>query len=353
MVYLLPINHRIMAEKIAAELDLSPADTQSLVSGSLGPDSHADFPHATGKDGKILYNLDNARALFLENDDYCYGELGNALHYIQDKWSNNNEAEKTVALVSDEALLKHINQSETMNDTQKNYLETVNMLLKIKKSGIESWFNHSWGFFHRDFSSCIYLFADILELMLPSMKPEISTDDTESVKAHIQSEAFKTSIKDGLIFSVKNNFLKPKLSGYPAAVYLLALTKPPAKCSDALVNLNIAFRLSLELARLTLLKPERFQFVDNWTQRGKLVGKKIGIINLLPQYHVLIPQPAKEVYKTRKAHFDEERKRFLANWAQVKHQSPTLGYHSEIWKLLLTIIVDLLNQDNDWTEQLV
>jgi len=129
-----------MAEKIAAELDLSPADTQSLVSGSLGPDSHADFPHATGKDGKILYNLDNARALFLENDDYCYGELGNALHYIQDKWSNNNEAEKTVALVSDEALLKHINQSETMNDTQKNYLETVNMLLKIKKSGIESWF---------------------------------------------------------------------------------------------------------------------------------------------------------------------------------------------------------------------
>jgi len=347
---LLGITHRAIAEKIAKELGLSQKDTSLLVSGVLGPDTHADFPHATGKDGKILYHLDNARALFLENDDNCYSELGNVLHYIQDKWCSTSETEKKVSIISDELLLDYINRSEIPDDSRKCWLETINVLKQIREKGIESWFNHSWGFFNKNFSNCVFIFTDVLENMLPTMKPEIPLGDTEKIKIYIQSEAFKASISDGLIYSIKNNFLKPKISGYPGAMSMLVLINPPPQSLDVIINVNVAFRLSMEIARLTLSKAEYFKFVDDWTQRGEFVGGKIGLTYVMPNLLVLIRKPVGQVYKERKARFEEEVRLFLEEWSEIKDQLPVVKTHSEVWKILLTKIVELLSQDEYWNE---
>ena len=42
--------HNAIGEQIAAELGFSGENAKIFVDGSTGPDSHGDFPHATGKD---------------------------------------------------------------------------------------------------------------------------------------------------------------------------------------------------------------------------------------------------------------------------------------------------------------
>jgi len=337
---LLGINHKIIGEKIAAELKFSPEATKLFLSGITGPDSHGDFPHFKGKDGKILYSIDEARTLFLENDDYCYCELGNALHYIQDKWSNEQTNERFVK-ISDELLLKQISKSDLTNGTKKNYLQKIALLSKIKNNGIDSWFNPSWGFFHKDFASCVYVFVDVLELTLPKIKPEIYGAEIAEMKSYLKSENLKTSIKDGLFFSIKENFLKPKLSGYPAAIYLLAKTSPPSEGADLLLNLNIAFRLSLEISKLVLAKPQDLKHSDKWTQKRE-IGQKIGLGNILPEYHILIIKPLEEIYQKRKAFFEKQVKTFLSEQKKPTHKNPILKHRSEIWDLLFGTVIELL-----------
>ncbi len=66
------------------------------------------------------------------------------------------------------------------------------MLLYTKNSGIESWFDHSWGIWHRDYAGCVHVFVDIIELMLPTLQPDVSiTGNKEKLKSYINSEAFK------------------------------------------------------------------------------------------------------------------------------------------------------------------
>ena len=82
--------HKAFAEKIALELGFSGLNARVFIDGSLGPDSHGDFPHDFGKNAKLLHKLDAARDLYHLKDEYAYGELGNVLHYIQDKWVGNS-----------------------------------------------------------------------------------------------------------------------------------------------------------------------------------------------------------------------------------------------------------------------
>jgi hypothetical protein len=125
-------------------------------------------------------------------------------------------------------------------------MSLANMLLFTKNSGIESWFDHSWGIWHRDYPSCIYVFADILKLMLPTLQPNPSiTGNKETLKAYVKSETFKNATQNGFFASVLTNFVYPKLAGYAAAVYSLASISPPADNSSSVVDLNI----SLEIAR--------------------------------------------------------------------------------------------------------
>ena len=342
---MLRTTHKAIAERIASELEFSEENTKIFVSGSTGPDSHGDFPHATGHNSKILSKIDMARTLFLQNDEYSYGELANALHYIRDKWTHNPEAEtEEVTIFDDNQFLKSVEELNIPKKAAEEYMSLANMLLFTKNSGIESWFDHSWGIWHRDYSSCIYVFADILELMLPTLQPDTSiTGNKENLKAYVKSETFKNATQNGFFASVLTNFVYPKLTGYAAAVYSLASISPPADNSNAVLNLNIAYRLSLEIARYTLMPTEQFKYSDSWTTGKKdKNGARMSLTYVLPQYHVLIPKPEDEVHKERLLHFDTDAEIFLAESSRIDESLPVFRHRSETWITLFSRLVEML-----------
>ncbi|MFB3889987.1 MAG: hypothetical protein ACE14S_10890 [Candidatus Bathyarchaeia archaeon] len=332
-----------MAERIAAELHLSREATHLLADGSVGPDSHADFPHATGKDSKILRMIGEARTFFLENDDYCYGVLGNALHYVQDKWvPEETPGEKSLVFLDDTSLQRYITDNVASRKALKDYSKAARSLVEIKNQGIDHWFDYSWGFWHKDYAGCVFVFADILELMLPTLKPEFSTTTSiEDLRAFAHSEDFRARVGEAFAFSLRNN-LKPKLSGYPAAICHLALTEPPVGCRDSVVDLNIAYRLSVEIARHVLLPPEKFKFSDDWTIRKKIGEKCINLTLVVPQYHILVPKPVEEVQAERERDFEEARRSFLADWSSYKTCLQSVTCRSDVWKVIFTGLVELL-----------
>jgi hypothetical protein len=342
---MLRTTHKAIAERIASELGFSEENTKIFISGSTGPDSHGDFPHATGHDRKILSKIDTARTLLLQNDEYSYGELANALHYIRDKWTRNPEVEtEQVVILDDGQFLKSIEQLNIPKKVAEEYMSLANMLLFTKNSGIESWFDHSWGIWHRDYSSCIYVFADILELMLPTLQPDTSiTGNKENLKAYVTSETFKNATQNGFFASILTNFVYPKLAGYAAAMYSLASINPPADYSNAMVDLNIAYRLSLEIAKYTLLPPEQFKYSDSWTNGIKdKNGARIPLTYVLPQYHILIPKPEDEVHKERLLRFDADAESFLTEWSKINGSLPIFRGRSETWVTLFSRLVEML-----------
>jgi hypothetical protein len=342
---MLGTTHKAIAERIASELVFSEENTKIFISGSIGPDTHGDFPHATGHNSKILNKIDTARTLFLQNDEYSYGELANALHYIRDKWTHNPEVEiEQVTILDDVHFLKSVEQLNIPKKIAEEYIGIANMLLFTKNSGIESWFDHSWGIWHRDYSSCVYVFADVLELMLPTLQPDAAiTSNKENLKAYIKSETFKKATRNGFFASILTNFVYPKLAGYGAAVYCLASINPPANYCNSIVDLNIAYRLSLEIARYTLLPPERFIFSDSWTNGMKdKNGARMPLKFVLQQYHVLIPKSEDEVHKERLLRFDVDANRFLNEWSKIDEASPVFKGRSETWITLFSRLVEML-----------
>ena len=336
--------HRVIGERIAVELGFSEENMRIFVDGSTGPDSHGDFPHAAGKDRKILGKIDEARTLFFLNDEYSYGEVANALHYVRDKWTRTPEGEKEVAvLMDDEGFMQSVKRLNLPKEAKEVYLGVAETLLAIKNSGIDSWFDHSWGIWHRDYSSCVYVFADVVEMMLPTLQPDASVrGNREKLKEYVESEAFKKAMQEGFFASLVTNFLYPKLVGYPAAMYCLASLSPPVdyRCGD--VDLEIAYRLSLEIARYTLMPAEQFRYRDGWTDREKREADKPMLAYVLPKYHVLIPKAADVVRKKRLLIFDAEGRRFLEEWPGVAESLPALGIHSDAWKALLFGLVEML-----------
>jgi hypothetical protein len=342
---MLRTTHKAIAERIASELGFTEENTKIFISGSTGPDSHGDFPHATGHNSKILSKIDTARTLFLQNDEYSYGELANALHYIRDKWTHTPEAEtEQVIILDDSQFLKFVEELNIPKKVAEKYMSLTNMLLFTKKSGIESWFDHSWGIWHRDYSSCIYVFADILELMLPTLQPDASiTGNKENLKAYVKSETFKNATQNGFFASVLTNFVYPKIAGYAAAVYSLASISPPAENNSSVVDLNIAYRLTLEIARYTLLPTEQFKYSDSWTNGMKdKNGARLPLTYVLPQYHVLIPKPEDEVHKERLLRIDADAEIFLTEWSRINEASPVFRARSETWIILFSRLVEML-----------
>jgi hypothetical protein len=334
--------HKIIGEKIACELGFTNQNTQIFVDGSTGPDSHADFPHAVGKNKKILKLIETARTSYLENDEYAYGELANALHYIQDKWVSDSLSEEEPDLMVDDDQFLEAIKSLTISEKEiEEYLEMANSLLTVKNQGIESWFDHSWGIWHKDYPSCVYVFADIVEMMLPTLQPDSSiTGNLENFKKYVQTESFNKATREGFLSSVMTNFLYPKLAGYPAAMYFLALISPPSKLEIAKVNLNIVYRLSLEIARYTLSPPELFQYQDSWTYKTE--NKQMSLTFVVPQYHVLIPKPVREVQEERRLSFYDETHSFIEEWPNIAEGLPALKDRSEKWKIILSGLVAFL-----------
>ena len=342
--------HKAIGERITAELGLSEENARIFIEGSTGPDSHADFPHAVRKERKILAKLDEARTLFLLNDEYSYGEVANALHYIRDKWTRTREGERENAVeMNDQEFMRSVELLDLPEEAKKTYLGVAKSLLEVKNSGIESFFDHSWGIWHRDYASCVYVFADVVEMMLPTLQPDASVrGNSEKLEEYLRSEAFKKATQEGFSASLATNFLYPKLVGYPAAMYCLASLSPPAGFRGGVVDLEIAYRLSLEIARYTLLPSQQFKHQDAWTERAEREKEKPKLAFVLPEYHVLIPKPADEVRRDRLLIFDAEERRFLGEWPDVAEALRVSGHHSDNWRMLLSGLVELLKEKQGW-----
>jgi len=336
--------HKIIADKIAGCLGFSTQNAYIFVDGTLGPDTHGDFPHKTGKNSKILQKIDEARQLFFLNDEYAYGELGNALHYIQDKWVDDVKiANETNLTTDDKEFAEKIKQAQIPENLKQEYLNIANILLKIKNNGIDSWFNHQWGIWHIDYASCVYVFADIVEMMLPTLQPDTTvTSDKTKLKQYVQSEAFKQATKEGFLASLKTNYLYPKIQGYTAAMFTLSLIKPPTNQSNSEINLQIVYRLSQEIARYTLAKPEQFKYQDNWTHKTNAQQVKLGLLK--PQYLTLLQQPINEVHKERLTSFFDEKQKFLHAWPSIQNALLTIS-RTETWKIILSGLIEILKTE--------
>ena len=333
--------HKIIAEKISTTLGFSIHDAYIFVDGTLGPDTHGDFPHKIGKNRKILYKLDEARQLFFFRDEYAYGELGNALHYIQDKWVDDvTILNETPLITEDSALIEKINQSQMTLDLKKKYLNIANILHKIGNNGIDDWFDHEWGIWHTDYASCVFVFADIVEMMLPTLQPDITiTSDTAKLKKYVCSDAFKHATGVGFFASLTTNYLDPKIRGYTAAIFALSLIEPPTNESNIEINFHLVYKLTQEIARYTVAKPEQFKYQDNWTHKTNTQRVKLGL--LIPQYLTLIQEPIVEVHEKRLKSFFDEKKKFLDQWPSIQKAMPQIQ-RTETWKIVLSGLMDQL-----------
>lgn len=333
--------HKAFAEKIAKELGFSEDNTWIFVDGSMGPDTHGDFPHDKGKSSKLLSKLDEARELYHFNDEYAYGELGNAIHYLQDRWVGNSKSENQLEIIDDKQLSTIVKQPDILKETTEEYESIIDSLCALRDKGIDQWFDFRWGIWHRDYSSCIFVFADIIELMLPTLQPnQTILSDKKKFKEYVGSEAFRKATKEGFLASIITNYLDPKLQGYPSAMYCLASITPPSKNRNFTVDFNIAYRLSLEIARYTVGKPELFKFQDSWTHKS-ITKKHMALSLVIPQYHVLIPKPVDEVHAERQWNFYEEKSKFLDEWPNLENKISELK-RSDTWKLLVLELVKML-----------
>ena len=333
--------HKVIAEKIAESLSFSTRNAHFFVDGTLGPDTHGDFPHKSGKNSTILHKIDEARQLFFFNDEYAYGELGNALHYIQDKWVDDVDVANQAGLVTDDrVLIEKIEQAKLSQNLKKQYLNIANILHRIGDNGIDDWFNHQWGIWHIDYASCVFVFADIVEMMLPTLQPDTKViSDTTKLKKYVDSEAFKQATEAGFFASLTTNYLDPKIQGYTAAMFSLSLIEPPKNQENLEINFNLAFRLSLEIARYTVAKPEKFKYQDNWTHKTTIQRVKLGFLR--PQYLVLIQEPITEVHEKRVTNFFDEKQNLLDEWPSIQNAMPQIQ-RTETWKIILAGLIEQL-----------
>jgi hypothetical protein len=332
--------HKTIGNKICRELGLNEKNSFIFVDGCIGPDSHCDFPHDLTKQKKALSKIDKARSLHFLNDEYAYGEIGNALHYIQDIWVNQNNSTEN-DLLNDDRLLELIENTELPTQIQEDYKQLASELLTIERSGIEEWFNHSWGIWHKDYASCVFVFADIIEFMLPTLAPSIAGKGKEKLEEYVNSEAFEKAAKEGFLASTITNYCYPKLSGYSAAIYSLASLKPPSTNENTeKINLNIVYRLSTELAKYTVSPSTNFTFEDGWTNKEKDHSL---LAFIMPEYHVLIKHPIDDVQKQRNLSFHWDVKEFTENWSNIKQELSKLDNGCENWRIILSGLVRMLS----------
>jgi hypothetical protein len=125
-------------------------------------------------------------------------------------------------------------------------------------------------------------------------------------------------------------------------MFTLSLIKPPTNQSNSEINLQIVYRLSQEIARYTLAKPEQFKYQDNWTHKTNAQQVKLGLLK--PQYLTLLQQPINEVHKERLTSFFDEKQKFLHAWPSIQNALLTIS-RTETWKIILSGLIEILKTE--------
>jgi len=214
--------HRRIAREIAKALNLNEREASLLEVGSVGPDSWANFPHHEGKECEIAANILVARKLYVQDDDECFARLGNALHYIQDRWTMRprlsdkhtkwEESINLAPILDDSQLENAIKQALLPTKAEKAYLSFLEDIAKglviIPNEALkQKW--ESAGFYYIENIPC-----------LPKPPYELP-------------------------FKISSEYLRP----FGAKVICYALQNRPTTWSTPTLDLNVAYRICLEVAR--------------------------------------------------------------------------------------------------------
>ena len=248
--------HIAIAKKISKDLELESKPTKLLINGSTAPDLWGNFPHHRRKEGDILRRIAKARIMFLQDDDEYYHELGIALHYLEDKWTlsprvadehTNYERENAKApFTNDFFLSRFVHISEMPTKAINGYKKLLESLSKIKEEGINKVYNLSWSFWDSRYK---YI-PQIYHPVSGSMRiPDLNSWDTDGFARAIDKWEQKA--------------MEPVITGYQAAINSLALTVRPSSFSYPILDLNIAYRIGLEITRYTLIPIKTLDKNDN------------------------------------------------------------------------------------------
>lgn len=355
--------HQLIAEKIGSDLGLSERNIKLLVVGSMSPDSWADFPHHSGKDMEISRKLASARNMFLKDDDECYVELGIALHYLEDRWTlrprlaeKHTDWENQIdisPLLDDLALLKSVDESAIPQKAIDQYKMLFDSLIKIRKEGIESVFDPEWGFW-LDYDTCIGMLVGTLEqinleMIKRNVLPHQCADKSFCRICNQKLLDFynQEGHDSGMRKYVDANFVVPVVSGYQAAILWLAKWDRESTWSTPIIDINIAYRICMEISRYTLTAPKDLKVETEWnrpyyTENEQVKGVRLSLgdenVTFSPISGLrLIRLPMEQATALRR------RQLLQARIDALKPENAFLFHlvpHSEIWDDILTKMLE-------------
>lgn len=229
--------HRRIAREIAKDLNLNEREASLLEVGSPGPNSWANFPHHEGKEYEIAKNILGARKLYIQNDDECFAHMGNALHYIEDRWTMRPR-------LSDKHTKweESINQAPILDDSQ---LENVIRGALLPKKAEKAYLS----------------FLEDLKKGLVSILDEALKQKWESLGFYCEG--------DIPYLPFAGIYLKP----FGAKVVYYALQSRPTTWSNPVLDLNFAYRICLEVARNVFSKEDD---KEDWTLPAPAPPSPIG-----------------------------------------------------------------------------
>jgi hypothetical protein len=247
--------HARIAREIARRLNLDSGNVALLESGSVNPDSFIPFPHHKGRDDLILSNTFDARALFLENDDEAFIKLGEACHFLADKWTLRPRID-----------IKHFKwESEIESASFENDQQ---FLKELRKSPITS----KAKIFYEKLLTAITELANIKDCM--QTKPLITElIEVENAVLLAQKQAqFLLMVASSIDVNSAENF-KSKLPHinktaldftgfipFPLLSHIMWITREGTRASTystPSIDLNLSLRLCLLASYFVLQKDER------------------------------------------------------------------------------------------------
>jgi len=229
---MLEATHRKIAKDIAKVLKLNERKANLLEIGSVNPDSWADFPHHFGKEDEISEAILKARRLFLEIDDECFSTLGNALHYIADRWTlrprlgdKHTQWENAISfaqILDDQQLEEEIKKPCMPTKAEQAYL----VFLDVLRGGV----------FHPS---------------IPGEKiVKCDYDRRGTCAGCMQTVQCILSAEKRVLRSLRHEFDPFKSArGLGVKVINYALQARPTTWSSPILDLNLAYRICLEVTR--------------------------------------------------------------------------------------------------------
>src|SRR3989304_6960038 len=276
--------HARIAREIAESLNLDSGDANLLESGSVKPDSFIPFPHHKGKDELILSNIFDARALFVENDDEAFVRLGEACHFLADKWTlrpridiKHLEWESEIesgSFENDEQFLEGLRKTSIPSKAKIFYEKLLAATTELTTA--------------QDFMQTKPLITELIEaengallkekqyLFLLMVCSSIDADEGALFKSRfIENEETKRRITNG----------SPEASGFipfPLISHIAWITRESTRAdtySTPSIDLNVSLRLCLIASRYVLLRNEKTVLPSKIMQWNTLPGNWKKVVN--------------------------------------------------------------------------